>query len=149
MTIPYYMEINGSLDPGTFHKWWDSFWIMINPYIKMLGASESNLLKKSGQGLPGYLSTTTIERKLLVKLDSCSKVEEKSCSYRRSGIASPSTQFLLMVEPTQYAQVKLDHETPRFGVKIQKMFELPPPRISMNFPIVSHINHWFPLIRPY
>ena len=37
-----------------------------------------------------------------------------------------------VVEPTplKNMNVKLDHETPRFGVKIPKIFELPPARVS-------------------
>ena len=32
----------------------------------------------------------------------------------------------------KYATVKLDHETPIFGVKIPKIFELPPPRLERS-----------------
>ena len=43
--------------------------------------------------------------------------------------AKLSFVFWLVVEPTHLTNmlVKLDHETPRFGVKIPKMFELPSP----------------------
>ena len=39
------------------------------------------------------------------------------------------TSWWLSFNPFEkYAQVKLDHESPIFGVKIPKIFELPPPR---------------------
>ena len=51
-----------------------------------------------------------------------------------------SNYIVVGFSPTQfekYATVKLDHETPRFGVKIPKIFELPPPRITWEGCVTS------------
>ena len=40
----------------------------------------------------------------------------------------------------KYAQVKLDSSSPRFGVKIPKIFELPPPRLMLNTYLYYHIG---------